>query len=89
MAAFENCEIFFTYYFSYVWYKAALRRGNENRFEQTENRINSLEDLNNRGLARPKTVLENKANGLYENHLDGDIKLLREEISSKKYIIKT
>ena len=29
-ATFKNCEIFSTYYFSYVWgYKAALRGGNK------------------------------------------------------------
>ena len=29
MATFKNCEIFSTYYFSYVWgYKAALMGGN-------------------------------------------------------------
>ena len=38
-------------------------------------------------LARPKTVLEK--NGLYDNHLDREVKFLREEISSKNYIIKT
>ena len=33
MANFENCEIFSTYYFSYVWgYKAALRGGNEIKY---------------------------------------------------------
>ena len=35
-------------------------------------------------FARPKTVLENKVNGLYDNHLDRDVKFLRAEISSKK-----
>lgn len=60
-----------------------------NRLEQIENRINSIEDLINKALARPKTVLENKANGQYDKHLDSDVKFLREEISSKNCIIKT
>ena len=59
----------------------------EDRSEQLENRINSLEDLINKELVRPKTVLEK--NGPYDNHLDRDVKFLREEISSKNYIIKT
>ena len=59
----------------------------EDRFKQLENRINSLEDLINKELVRPKTVLEK--NGPYDNHLDRDIKFLREEISSKNYVIKT
>ena len=59
----------------------------KDRFEQLGSRINSLEDLFNKELVRPKTVLEN--NGPYDNHLDRDVKLLREEISSKNYIIKT
>ena len=56
----------------------------EDRFEQLENRINTLEDLINKELVRPKTVLEN--NGPYDKHLDREVKFLREEISSKKYI---
>ena len=32
----------------------------DDRFEQLENRISSLEDLINKELARPKTVFENK-----------------------------
>ena len=40
-------------------------------------------------MARPKTVLEIKANSLYDNHLERDEKFMREEISSKNYIIKT
>ena len=60
-----------------------------NRFEQIENRINSIEDFINKELACPKTVLENRANGLYENHLDRDVTFLREEISLKNYITKT
>ena len=59
----------------------------KDRFEQLGSRINSSEDLINKELVRPKTVLEN--NGPYDNHLDRDVKLLREEISSKNYIIKT
>ena len=59
----------------------------KDRFEQLGSRINSLEDLINKELVRPKTVLEN--NGPNDNHLDRDVKLLREEISSKNYIIKT
>ena len=59
----------------------------EDRFEQLENGINSLEDLINKELVPPKTVLEK--NGPYENHLDRDVEFLREEISSKNYIIKT
>ena len=35
-------------------------------------------------LVRPKTVLENKVNGLNDNHFDKDVKFLRPEISSKK-----
>ena len=58
----------------------------DDRFEQLENRINSLEDLINKELGRPKTVLEK--NGPYDNHLDRNVKFLREEISSKNYIIK-
>ena len=58
----------------------------EDRFEQLGNRTNSLEELINKELARPKTVLENKVNGLY-NHLCRDVKFLREEISSKSYIM--
>ena len=58
----------------------------DDRSEQLENRINSLEDLINKELVRPKTVLEN--NGRYDNHLDRNVKFLREEISSKNYIIK-
>ena len=56
----------------------------EDRFEQLENRINYLQDLINKKLVRPKTVLEK--NGPYDNHLDRDVKFLREEISSKKII---
>ena len=59
----------------------------EDRFKQLENRINSLADLINKELVRPKTVLEK--NGPYDNHLDRDVKFLREEISSKNYVIKT
>ena len=62
---------------------------NSNRFEQIENRINSIEDLINKELTCSKTVLENRANGLYDNHLDRDVKFLREDTSSKNYIIKT
>ena len=40
-------------------------------------------------MARPKTVLEIKANSLYDNHLERDEKFMREEIFSKNYIIKT
>ena len=58
----------------------------EDRFEQLGNRINSLEELINKELARPKTTLENRVNGLY-NHLCRDVKFLREEISSKSYIM--
>ena len=58
----------------------------EDRFEQLRNRINSLEKFINKELARPKTVLENKVNGLY-NHLCRDVKFLGEEISSKRYIM--
>ena len=58
----------------------------EDRFEQLGNRINSLEDRINKELARPKTVLENKVNGLC-NHLCMDVNFLREEISSKSYIM--
>ena len=58
----------------------------EDRFEQLGNRINSLEELINKELARPKTALENRVNGLY-NHLCRDVKFLREEISSKSYIM--
>ena len=54
-----------------------------NHFEQIENRINSTKDLVNKELAHPKSVLENKANNLYDNHLDKDVKFLTEEISSK------
>ena len=59
----------------------------EDRFEQLENGINSLEDLIDKELVPPKTVLEK--NGPYENHLDRDVGFLRVEISSKNYIIKT
>ena len=59
----------------------------EDRFEQLENRINSLEDLINKELVRPKTVLEK--NGPCDNHRDRDVNFLREEISSRNYIIKT
>ena len=59
----------------------------EDRFEQLENRINSLEDLINKELVRPKTVLQK--NGPCDNHRDRDVNFLREEISSKTYIIKT
>ena len=52
-----------------------------NRFEQIENTINSRKGLINKELARPKTVLENKANNLYDNYLDEDVKFLTEEIS--------
>ena len=58
----------------------------EDRFEQLRNRIKSLEKFINKELAHPKTVLENKVNGLY-NHLCRDVKFLREEISSKRYIM--
>ena len=58
----------------------------EDRFEQLGNRINSLEDRINKELARPKTVLENKVNGLC-NHLCMAVNFLREEISSKSYIM--
>ena len=34
-------------------------------------------------FTRPKTVLENKSNGLYNKHLDSDAKFPREEIFSK------
>ena len=61
----------------------------EDCLEQLENRIKSLKDPINMELARPKTVLENKANGLYNNHLDKDVKFLSEEISLKNNIIKT
>ena len=53
----------------------------EDCFEQLENRINSLEDLINKELVRPKTVLEN--NGPYDKHLDRDVKFLREESLQK------
>ena len=56
-----------------------------NRLEQIENRINSIEDLINKALARPKTVLENKANGQYDKHLDRDVKFLRENFFKKLY----
>ena len=46
----------------------------EDRFEELKNRINSLEDLNNKELVRPKTVLEK--NGPYDNHLDRDANFL-------------
>ena len=46
----------------------------EDGFEQLENRINSLGDLNNKELVRPKIVLEK--NGPYENHLDRDVNFL-------------
>ena len=59
----------------------------EDHFGQLENRINSLEDLINKELVRPKTVLEK--NSPYDNHLDREVKFLREEISSKNHIIKT
>ena len=59
----------------------------EDGFEQLENRINSLEDLNNEELVRPKIVLEK--NGPYDNHLDRDVNFLWEEISSKNYIVET
>ena len=57
----------------------------EDRFEQMGKRINSLEDLRNKEIVRPKTVLEK--NGPYHNLLGRDGKFLR-EISSKTYIIK-
>ena len=59
----------------------------EYRFEQLENRINSLEDLINKELVWPNTIL--KKNCPYDNNLDRDVKFLREEISSKSYIIKS
>ena len=67
-------------------FQAAVSKS-EYRFKQIKNRINSLENLINKELVRPKTVLEK--NGLYDNHLDRDVKFLRQEIPSKNYIIKT
>ena len=39
----------------------------EDRFEQLEKRISSLEDLINKESGRPKTVLENKSSGKWTN----------------------
>ena len=57
-------------------------------FWTNKNTFKFLEDLISKVLALTSTVLENKADGIYDKYLDRNVKLLKEDISSKKYMIK-